>query len=208
MKTFTTDGDFSQNYKWLIGSILPRPIAWVSTLNEDGSNNVAPFSFFTAVSMKPMIIAFCPLIRVSTGEKKDTLVNIERQKQFVINFVTESNYQMANDTSAELLYGEDEARINNLVVLDSHIVKPKRLEASPIHFECEVRDIISYGEHAGAGSLITGEVKMVHISESILKDGKIETALFKPIGRGAGNDWFRCDSKFEIERKMKAQIQK
>jgi flavin reductase (DIM6/NTAB) family NADH-FMN oxidoreductase RutF len=70
MASFDTNGDFKDNYKWLIGSILPRPIAWVSTKNKDGSNNLAPFSFFTAISAKPMMICFCPMIRVSTGLKK------------------------------------------------------------------------------------------------------------------------------------------
>ena len=83
MKTFKTDGPFADNYKFLIGSILPRPIAVVSTLNIDGSNNLAPFSFFTAISAKPMIIAFCPLIKSSNGEFKDTVKNILREKEFV-----------------------------------------------------------------------------------------------------------------------------
>ena len=91
MLSFDTDGDFTQNYKFLIGSILPRPIAVVSTKNADGSNNVAPFSFFNGFSAKPMIVGFAPLIRTSTGEKKDTVINIEREKEFVINFVTEEN---------------------------------------------------------------------------------------------------------------------
>ncbi|HXH29981.1 MAG TPA: flavin reductase family protein [Bacteriovoracaceae bacterium] len=208
MKTYQTSGAFADNYKFLIGSILPRPIAVVSTRNIDGSNNLAPFSFFTAVSASPMIIAFCPLIRGSTGEFKDTVKNILREKEFVLNFCTESNYLKVNLASTELPYGEDEFEFSKLTPVDSQHVKAKRLKESPIHFECEFRDLLCYGKAPGSGSLITGEVKLVHVDEAIMKDGKISTELLKAVGRGAGNDWFKTDKPFEVERLMKAQIQK
>jgi flavin reductase (DIM6/NTAB) family NADH-FMN oxidoreductase RutF len=125
MKSFDTNGDFKDNYKLLIGSILPRPIAAVSTLNSDGSNNLAPFSFFTGISAKPMIVAFCPLIRSSTGEIKDTVKNIHREKEFVINFVSESISDKINKTSTELPYGEDEFIFSGLTPIDSEKVKAK-----------------------------------------------------------------------------------
>ncbi|MGE3609018.1 MAG: flavin reductase family protein [Bacteriovoracaceae bacterium] len=208
MKTFSTDKAFQDNYKYLIGSIVPRPIAVVSTRNIDGTNNLAPFSFFTAVSAKPMIIAFCPLIRSSDGEFKDTVKNILREKEFVLNFCTEDNYEKVNLASTELPYGEDEFKFSGLTPIDSQLVKAKRLQESPIQFECIFRDMLCYGKEAGAGSLITGEVKLVHVDEKIMIDGKISSDLLKAVGRGAGNDWFKTDSKFELARLMKAQIQK
>src|SRR5690606_41723837 len=108
MKTFTTDGAFTDNYKLTIGAIIPRPIAVISTLNLDGSNNLAPFSFFTAVSAKPMIIALSPMIRSATGQMKDTAKHILERHDFVINFVTEELATTVNLTSSELPYGEDE----------------------------------------------------------------------------------------------------
>jgi flavin reductase (DIM6/NTAB) family NADH-FMN oxidoreductase RutF len=208
MKTFKTDGAFADNYKFLIGSIIPRPIAVISTRNPDGSNNLAPFSFFTAVSASPMIIAFCPLIRTATGEFKDTVKNILREKEFVLNFCTEDNYAKVNLASTELAYGEDEFEFAGLTPIDSELVKAKRLKESPVHFECVFRDMLCYGKDPGAGSLITGEVKLVHVNDEIIKDGKISTELLKAVGRGAGNDWFKTDSRFEVERLMKSQIQK
>lgn len=208
MKSFNTDGVFTDNYKFLIGSILPRPIAVVSTLNENGTNNVAPFSFFTAVSAKPMIIAFCPLIRTSTGKMKDTPINIFREKEFVINMVSEGIVEKINATSTELPYGEDEFVFAGLTPVDSEKVKAKRIKESLIHFECILRDHISYGDQPGAGQIIIGEVVKVHIAEELLEAGRIVTTKFKPVGRGAGNDWFRCSDIFELERLMKAQIQK
>jgi flavin reductase (DIM6/NTAB) family NADH-FMN oxidoreductase RutF len=208
MKSFDTDGNFTDNYKFLIGSILPRPIAVVSTLNEDGTNNVAPFSFFTAVSAKPMIIAFCPMIRSSNGLMKDTPRNILREKEFVINFVHEDIVQKINLTSQELPYGEDEFLISGLTPINSEKVKAKRIKESLIHYECIFRDNLSYGNTPGSGQIITGEVIKIHIAEEILDQGKIVTSKFKPVGRGAGNDWFKCSDVFTLERLMSAQIQK
>ncbi len=208
MKSFDTNGAFADNYKFLIGAVLPRPIAVVSTLNLDGSNNVAPFSFFTAVSAKPMIIAFCPLIRSSTGLMKDTPINIFREKEFVINMVSESIVEKINATSTELPYGEDEFVFAGLTPINSEKVKAKRIKESLIHFECILRDHLSYGDQPGSGQIITGEVVKVHIAEELLEEGRIITSKFKPVGRGAGNDWFRCGDVFTLERLMKAQIQK
>lgn len=208
MKTFETNGAFADNYKFLIGSILPRPIAVISTLNSDGSNNLAPFSFFTAVSASPMIIAFCPMIRSSTGLMKDTPINIFREKEFVVNIVHEGIVDKINKTSTELAYGEDEFKFAGLTPIDSIAVKAKRVKESLIHFECLFRDRLSYGEHAGAGQIITGEVIRVHVAEELLVDGKIVTSKLKPVGRGAGNDWFRCEDTFSLDRLMSAQIQK
>lgn len=208
MKTFQTDGAFADNYKFLIGSIIPRPIAVISTRNIDGSNNLAPFSFFTAISAKPMIVAFCPMVRSSDGEFKDTVKNILREREFVVNFCTEMNYVKVNAASTELPYGEDEFKFSGLTPIDSQLVKAKRLKESPIHFECVFRDMLCYGNTPGTGSLITGEVKLVHADEAVMRDGKIQTDLFKAVGRGAGNDWFKTDSVFQMERLMKTQIQK
>lgn len=208
MKTFKTDGAFADNYKFLIGSIIPRPIAVVSTLNIDGSNNLAPFSFFTAVSASPMIIAFSPMIRTSNGEFKDTVKNILREKEFVVNFCTEDNYEKVNLASTELPFGEDEFKLSGLTPIKSELVKAHRMKESPVQFECVFRDMLCYGKVPGSGSIITGEVKLVHVDEAVMKDGKISTELLKAVGRGAGNDWFKTDSRFEVERLTKAQIQK
>jgi flavin reductase (DIM6/NTAB) family NADH-FMN oxidoreductase RutF len=208
MKTFTTDGAFADNYKFLIGSIIPRPIAVISTLNVDGSNNLAPFSFFTAVSASPMIVAFSPMIRSSDASFKDTVKNILRERQFVVNFCTEHNYTQVNLASTELAVNEDEFNFAGLTPIDSHLVRARRMKESPVQFECEFRDMLCYGKHAGSGSLITGEVKLVHVDESIMEHGKIVTSRLKAVGRGAGNDWFKTDHIFELERLTKAQIQK
>ena len=165
-------------------------------------------SFFTAISASPMIIAFCPLIRTATGKMKDTPRNILRQKEFVINFVSESIISQVNECSQELAYGEDEFKASGLTPLDSELIGPKRIKESLIHFECKFRDQLSYGETIGAGQLITGEVVKVHVAEDIYDQGRILTNKYQPVGRGAGNDWIKCTDLVQLERKMKAQIQK
>ncbi len=208
MKTYQTNGAFADNYKFLIGSIIPRPIAVISTRNIDGSNNLAPFSFFTAISASPMIVAFCPMIRSIDGQFKDTVKNILREKEFVVNFCTENNYKQVNLASTELPFGEDEYNFSGLTPIESEFVKARRMKESPVQFECIFRDMLCYGSTPGSGSIITGEVKLVHVDEAVMKDGKISTDLLKAVGRGAGNDWFKTDSRFELERLTKAQIQK
>jgi flavin reductase (DIM6/NTAB) family NADH-FMN oxidoreductase RutF len=148
------------------------------------------------------------MIRTSDAQFKDTVKNILREKEFVVNFCTEDNYKQVNLASTELPYGDDEFAFSGLTPLDSQLVKAKRVKESPVQFECKFRDMLCYGKEPGSGSLITGEVKLVHIDESVMKDGKISTDLLKAVGRGAGNDWFKTDSRFEVERLTKAQIQK
>src|SRR5690606_38744242 len=109
--------------------------------------------------------------------------------------------------STELPYGEDEFSFSGLTPIDSEVVKAKRVLESPVQFECEFRDMLCYGKTPGSGSIITGEVKLVHIDEKVLRDGKISSDLLKAVGRGAGNDWFKTDSRFQLERLTKAQIQ-
>ena len=208
MKTFDTNTNFADNYKFLIGSIIPRPIAVISTRNSNNTHNLAPFSFFTAVSASPMIVAFSPLIRSSDGEFKDTVKNILREKEFVVNFCTEDNYEKINLCSTELKYGEDEFSFAGLETIEAESVKAKRLKESPIHFECRLRDFLCYGHSPGAGSLITGEVIKIHVDENIMTDHKISTDLFKAVGRGAGNDWFKTTDRFQVERLTKTQIQR
>lgn len=208
MFAYEPKNDFASNYKYLIGGILPRPIAFVSTRNVDGSNNVAPFSFFTAISASPMIVAFCPMIRSSDGKKKDTVINIEREREFVINMVTQNMIDPVNTASMEVPYGEDEFLLSQLTPIDSLKVKAKRVKESPLHFECVLRDVLNYGDTPGSGRIITGEVVQVHADEKIMQNGRIITQLFQPVGRGAGNDWILCDHVIEKERLMKMQIQK
>jgi flavin reductase (DIM6/NTAB) family NADH-FMN oxidoreductase RutF len=189
-------------YKLLIGSILPRPIAFVTTMDESGIANAAPFSFFTAICADPMLICFSPMRRGSDGAKKDTLVNIEKTKQFVINIVSEDMAKQMNDCAVEFAPEVDEIDVTGLTKVPSLMVKVPRIKESLVHLECELYQVLDFGDSAGAGSLVIGKVLNVHVEDELLQNGRIDTKKLQPIGRMAGNTYTNPLGKtFDIIRK-------
>ncbi|PLR65524.1 flavin reductase family protein [Bacillus sp. UMB0893] len=189
-------------YKLMIGSILPRPIAFVSTADEYGTANLAPFSFFTAISAEPMMICFSPMRKGSDGSKKDTLVNIEKTKEFVINIVSESIAGQMNRCAAEFEPEVDEFDHCGLTKAKSKTVVPPRVKESMVHLECELHDVLHFGEHAGSGSLVIGKVKHIHVEDALFYEGKIDSAKLNPIGRLAGHMYTKpMTDTFEIVRR-------
>ncbi|MGM9986325.1 MAG: flavin reductase family protein [Bacillaceae bacterium] len=189
-------------YKLLIGSILPRPIAFVSTINNDGASNLAPFSFFNGICAKPFMVCFAPMFRGSDGQKKDTLRNIEETKEFVINIVSEEIAEKMNNCAIDYPATIDEFVEVGLTKEKSIKVKPFRVKESHIHLECCLHSILKFGEGPGAGCLVIGEVKLFSVDDAYFENGKIKTELLKPIGRLAGPSYTRAISDtFEIERK-------
>ncbi|MCK6602063.1 MAG: flavin reductase family protein [Bacteroidetes bacterium] len=190
-----------ESYKILTGSILPRPIAFVSTQDEKGRLNLAPFSFFTIAATLPPTLVFCPLRRGPLGEKKDTLRNIEATGEYVVNIVSESFVEQMNRTSADVPPEEDEFLLSGLTPADSSVVKPKRVLESPISFECRLTGIVPAGNDGpGGGSLIIGEVVMAHIREDVISNFRINVEKVKPLGRLAGNFYCRVTDLFELNR--------
>ncbi len=145
-----------ENYKLLIGAVVPRPIAFVATQSPDGQNNLAPFSFFTAVSSKPPTICFAPSLRGNAAQKKDTLRNIEQTGEFVVNIVTEDIAVPMNDTATDFPPEVDEFAYTGLTPLPSQLVKPPRVKESPINMECRLYKIVTVGSEAGGGALVIG----------------------------------------------------
>jgi flavin reductase (DIM6/NTAB) family NADH-FMN oxidoreductase RutF len=174
-------------YKLLIGSILPRPIAFVSSINQNGIANAAPFSFFTAICADPMLICFSPMRRGKDGAKKDTLVNIESTGQFVINIVSEEMAKQMNDCASEFAPEIDEMEEVGLTKEPGVMVKVPRIKESLVHLECELYQVLHFGDKPGAGSLVIGKVLNIHVDEKLYQKGRIDTAGLKPIGRMAGN---------------------
>ncbi|MFW5434511.1 flavin reductase family protein [Paenibacillus apiarius] len=189
-------------YKLLIGSILPRPIAFVSTIDGEGTANLAPFSFFTGICAEPLMVCFAPMRRGTDGSKKDTLANIEATGEFVVNIVGERIVEPMNETAAEYRPDVDEFEAAGLTKVPSEIVRPYRVKESDVHMECVLHDIITFGEQPGAGSLVIGKVELMHISDELYADGKISTEKLLPVGRMAGHVYTRAASDtFVLERK-------
>ena len=189
-------------YKLLIGSVLPRPIAFVSTVNNEGVANVAPFSFFTAICADPMLVCFAPMIRGTDGEKKDTLKNIESTKKFIINIVSEEICEQVNNAAADFPHGVDEFEQVGLTKVEGTTIKIPRVKESLVGLECELHELLHFGENKGAGSLVIGKVVNVHINDELYENGKINTEKLNPVGRLAGHSYSRAISDtFAIERK-------
>jgi flavin reductase (DIM6/NTAB) family NADH-FMN oxidoreductase RutF len=190
------------NYKLLIGSVVPRPIAWVSTISKEGVRNLAPFSFFTALTSNPPTVGFAPTRKGSQAEKKDTLANVEISKEFVVNMVTEENALQMVKTATEFAPEVDEFERIGLTALESEIVKPPRVKESPISLECKLYQIVYIGDGtAGSGAFVIGEIVAYHIDDSLYSDGRIDTARLKPVGRLAGQEYTTLGRCFSMERK-------
>jgi len=190
-------------YKLLQGSVLPRPIAFVSSQDEDGNANLAPFSFFTVISSNPMMICFSPMRRGTDGAKKDTLKNIESTKEFVINIVSEEFVQQMNDCATEFASDVDEFEASGLTKVDSVAVRPSRVKESKVHLECILDQVLHFGgEEAGAGSLVIGKVVHVHVEDDLYENGRINSEKLNPVGRLAGATYTLPLAKtFELQRK-------
>ncbi len=187
-------------YKILIGSIVPRPIAWVSTVSADGVTNAAPFSFFTAVCSNPPTVLFCP-VTPADGATKDTLRNIRETKEFVVNVATEDNVEKMNQSSAPYPAEVSEFDKVGLTPLPSLKVTPPRIAESPIHLECKLTDIVAIGEGPGGGHIVIGQVVQAHIADEACNDRlHIDIHAIKPVSRLSGSDYAPVRDNFTLAR--------
>lgn len=190
----------SEAYQWMIGAIVPRPIAWVSTQNLVGIVNLAPFSFFSGVCSNPPCLSIA-ITRQTDGSKKDTLLNIEKMGEFVVNSSQRSFAQEINQTSMQLPYGESELDHVKLSTLPSQIVRPPRIAECLIQQECVLEKIVEVGTGGrGSSTLVIGRIVICHVSQSIITDGKIDYRKLDPIARLGGKEWLEKGNVFEQER--------
>jgi flavin reductase (DIM6/NTAB) family NADH-FMN oxidoreductase RutF len=187
-------------YKLLVGCIVPRPIAFVSTVSKDGIRNLAAFSFFNAVCPKPFIISFAPMFRGSDGEKKDTLRNIEDTGEFVVNIVSEDIVAAMNETAPEFPPEVDEFAVAGLTPVPSMVVRPPRVQESPVQMECQLVQVLQFGEGPGGGCLVLGKVVRIHVRDDVQRNGRIHPDVLRAVGRMAGDDYCRTRDRFAMPR--------
>ena len=193
-----------ENHKIMIGSIVPRPIAFVSTKSNDGILNLAPFSYFNGVCSNPPTIMFAPARRGYDGLTKDTLNNIQETKEFVVNLVSEEISEPMVACSTDYDREIDEFEVSGLTPIDSIKVKPPRVKESKVSFECNLNTVIEIGKaEPGAGFVVLGTIVMFHIDDTVYKDGHIDLEALNPIGRLAGNSYTRIVDNFDITRQIK-----
>ena len=190
-------------HQLLLGAIGPRPIAFASTLDQEGNANLAPFSFFNVFSANPPILVFSPARSGRTGQSKDTFNNAKAVPEVVINLV---NYNMVHQmslASSPYAPGIDEFVKAGFTALASQKVAPFRVAEAPVQFECKVQQIIELGQEGGAGNLIICEVVQMHIHEDLLNEnGLIDQHKIDLVAR-MGGDWYcraNTESMFEIKK--------
>ncbi len=190
-------------HQLLLGAIGPRPIAFASTLDQDGNANLAPFSFFNVFSANPPILVFSPARSGRTGQSKDTFNNAKAVPEVVINVV---NYNMVHQmslASSPYAPGVDEFVKAGFTALASQKVAPFRVAEAPVQFECKVQQIIELGQEGGAGNLIICEVVQMHIHQDLLNEnGLIDQHKIDLVAR-MGGDWYcraNTESMFEIKK--------
>lgn len=187
-------------YKLLTGSVIPRPIGWISTVNAAGQPNLAPFSFFNAVSENPPHVMFSTVR--PAGKNKDTLNNILETGEFVVNLVTEDTVERMNGTSAPFPPEVNEFEALGLTMAPSTIVQPPRVAESPVNFECKVIHYYDIGNHeTGGATVVIGEVLRFHFEDGILMDNfHIDLEKYRPVARLAGSNYAKLGETFTVKR--------
>ncbi|HUY80922.1 MAG TPA: flavin reductase family protein [Acidobacteriaceae bacterium] len=187
--------------KLMIGMVIPRPIAFVSSLDVNSVRNLAPFSYFMACSADPPVVCFVASHRSGPRPAKDTLTNILATNEFVVNIVSEEFAGKMNLAAAELPPQIDEFEISGLTPLASDLVKPPRVAESHAHMECRLRQTLPISNAAGAtNTIVFGDVLRFHVDEAIVKDYKIDPVKLRAIGRMGGPNYIYTHDLFEMTR--------
>jgi flavin reductase (DIM6/NTAB) family NADH-FMN oxidoreductase RutF len=191
-----TDGQSPHdNYRLLIGSVVPRPIAFVTSLDEDGTVNAAPFSFFNIVSdAPPMVMISC--VRKPAGEMKDTARNIVDGKEFIVHIVDEDNITAINHTSINAPRGINELELAGLTAVPGQMVSVPRVQECKIAMECRLVQHVELG-HC---DMLIGEVLCFYIEDELYENGRIDIGGLKPVSRLAGAAYGTIGRTFELER--------
>jgi flavin reductase (DIM6/NTAB) family NADH-FMN oxidoreductase RutF len=199
MKFIPADLNRKDSHDLMMATILPRPIAFVSTVGEDGVFNVAPFSCFAPVGMKPALVCL-QIGNKRNGQEKDTLRNIEFSKDFVVNVVDESLAEAMNQSSADYPSDVDEFKEVGLTAVKSELVKAPRVAESPIQMECKLVQILRYGQAPAIANVVIGEVILVQVRDDLLAGDQIDFSKLKSIGRLGRDLYCRTTDIFELKR--------
>jgi len=202
------DVSTAELHGYLLGAVGPRPIAFASTIDDQGRPNLSPFSFFNVFSANPPIMIFSPARRGRDNTTKHTYENVLKVKEVVINVVNYDIVEQMSLSSTEYDEGVNEFVKAGLTPIPSDTIRPFRVKESPVQFECKVNDVVSLGTEGGAGNLVICEVQKIHIEEGILdENGKIDQTKIDLVARMGGNFYTRAhgDSLFEIAKPLRTQ---
>ena len=188
-----------ENYKLMIGSIIPRPIAFVTSLTKEGILNGAPFSYFNIVTANPPMISIS--VQRRNGDRKDTSRNIMEKKEFVVHIVDETNVEQINETAATLSSKESEIEKAKLTEIPSDVIETPGIQEAKVRFECELENIIELGNSDEVTTdLIIGKIVKMHFDESVYNEGKIVYRELNAVSRLAGSDYAKIGEIFTKTR--------
>jgi flavin reductase (DIM6/NTAB) family NADH-FMN oxidoreductase RutF len=184
-------------YRILVTAVVPRPIAFVSTISKDGIYNLSPFSFFNGFCGDPPIVGFSP----NNNPPKDSLVNAADTGEFVVNIVSEAIAEQMNLTSARYPPEVDEFQVSKLTPVPSRFVRPPRVLESPVNMECKVIQIVELSKRPEANSLVLGQVVCFHVDDAVLDErGRIDPRKLRAVGRMGGTAYCRTSEIFNMIR--------
>lgn len=184
-------------YRIMVSVIVPRPIAWVSTVGADGTPNLAPYSFFNGVGGTPPIVMFS--VGQRRGSPKDTLRNVQETGEFVINVVDETLAEAMNQTAGEWAYEVDEFKLAGLETAPSVDVRPPRVAAAPAAMEARLVQTVPV--EGTRYTMVLGRIVRYHIREGLLREnGLVDAALMRPIGRLGGEEYAELGAIFTMTR--------
>ena len=186
-------------YSILSATVQPRPIAWVSTVDSKGRQNLAPFSFFTVASINPPVLCFSPLLDRDKNEK-NTLVNIRELGEFVVNIVSYEVVEKMNRTGAPYPAGDSEFVKVGLTPQSSDTIKPPSVGEARVCFECKLQQIISLGTEPLAGKLVLGQICRIRIDDELFHEGRLEDLRLDAVGRMGGCRYTTTRDTFELPR--------
>ena len=196
----TAEGSPLDNYRWLVGGVTPRPIAWISTQSADGVDNLAPYSFFSVASCNPPVLMFTQL-HPKEGGNKDTLNNLLATRECVVNVVSAELASAMNQTCAALPSAQSEFTFAQVEACASVSVQPPSVAAAPVRYECSLREVLNISSAPAGGSVVLLDVLSVYVRDDLLNDeGAIKQPLLDSVGK-MGGDWYaKTTDLFELKR--------
>jgi len=190
-----------ETYKLLIGCVVPRPIAWVSTIDLAGVRNLAPFSFFNGIGSNPPALSISINYIDSRDQRKDTLRNIIDTGEFVVNIVDEDLAQAMNATAANYPAGVDEFEIAGIQAAPSITVRPPRVASAPVSLECRLFTFVPVGQGPGSATVVIGAIQMIYVRSDIIDERRhIDITKLRPIARLAGAGYAYVHDTFDMVR--------
>ena len=184
-------------YRLLTSLVVPRPIAWVSTLGASGVRNLAPHSYFNVISSAP------PVLHFTSVDEKDSLRNVRATGEFVVSIVDRAHVELMNATAADHPPDEDEFAWAGVPSAESELVAPPRVAGAPAAFECRRHSEVSIGN----GTMTFGEVLVVHVDERVWSDGRVDPVALAAVGRLSGSAYVNADDVYKLKRPTWAEVQ-